>query len=86
MSEYGKYGKNRVELELRFTYHKPFGNQTERYTDLRDSAHDFADLLDAFVPESREKALAFTKLEECVMWANAGIARRENEEDDHGTV
>ena len=30
-------------------------------------------------PESREKSLAFTKLEECIMWANAAIARNEIE-------
>jgi len=28
-------------------------------------------------PDSREKSLAFTKLEEAVMWANASIARNE---------
>ena len=27
------------------------------------------------VPDGREKSLAMTKLEECCMWANAGIAR-----------
>lgn len=30
-------------------------------------------------PESREKSLAFTKLEECIMWANAAIFRNETE-------
>lgn len=28
-------------------------------------------------PNSREKSLAMTKLEECVMWANVSIARNE---------
>jgi hypothetical protein len=28
-------------------------------------------------PESREKSLAITKIEEAVMWANASIARNE---------
>lgn len=31
------------------------------------------------VPESREKSLAVTHLEETIMWANATIARRERE-------
>ena len=71
-----RYGQSRAELETRFTYHPPKEGQTEMYTELRDLAHDFADIIDALVPESREKALAFTKLEEAVMWSNAGIARR----------
>jgi hypothetical protein len=29
------------------------------------------------VPPSRERSLALTKLEECIMHANAGIARHE---------
>ena len=29
------------------------------------------------VPQGRERALALTKLEETIMWANAGIARSE---------
>lgn len=30
-------------------------------------------------PDSREKSLAMTKLEECSMWANASIARNGGE-------
>jgi hypothetical protein len=32
-------------------------------------------MLNELVPDSREKSLAITHLEEAVMWANAGIAR-----------
>ena len=38
---------------------------------------EFAYLLNDLCPDSREKSLAMTKLEECVMWANASIARNE---------
>lgn len=65
------------EIEKRFTYHPPKGDQPVRYEDLRDEAKVLAYLIHSTVPESREKSLALTKLEECVMWANAGIARRE---------
>jgi hypothetical protein len=34
-------------------------------------------LLLELCPESRELALASTNLEQCVMWANAAIARNE---------
>lgn len=32
-------------------------------------------MIDALVPDGREKSLALTHLEETVMWANAGVAR-----------
>jgi hypothetical protein len=65
------------ELEARFTYHAPKGDQAQRYQRIRSDAAQFAALLDDLVPESREKSLALTNLEQAVMWANAAIARRE---------
>lgn len=65
------------ELEIRFTYHAPQPGQVEKYKDLRDKAWGLADLIVESCPASRERALALTKLEEAVMWANAAIARRE---------
>lgn len=67
------------ELENRFSYHKPFGDQPERYVKIRDTAKELAIVILDCTPESREQSLALTNLEECVMWANAGIARRERE-------
>lgn len=65
------------ELEIRFTYHAPKGDQADRYTRLRTIALAFAREIKAATPESREQSLAFTALQEAVMWANAAIARRE---------
>ena len=65
------------EIETRFRYHTPKDDQPSRYSALRERARDMAYDILRFCPESREKALAFTKLEEAVMWANAAIARRE---------
>lgn len=65
------------ELASRFTYHPPKGDQAERYGHIRDKARVLALYLDEHVPDSREKSLAITHLEEAVMWANAAIARRE---------
>jgi hypothetical protein len=73
-------GEARVEvpeLERRFTYHAPKGNQLARYERIRAFAKDFAYALDQMCPESREKSLALTNLEQAVMWANASIARNE---------
>lgn len=66
-----------LEIENRFTYHSPKGNQPQRYEAIREKAKDIAHLMNAQCPDSREKSLAFTKLEEAVMWANASIARNE---------
>lgn len=63
------------KIENAFTYHSPKEGQPEKYTAIRDKAKELAYLIDEMVPDSREKSLAITKLEECVMWANAGIAR-----------
>lgn len=66
-----------ADIENRFTYHAPKGDQTARYSGIRKQALGLAYFIDVEVPDSREKSLAFTNLEQAVMWANAGIARNE---------
>lgn len=66
-----------AELGRRFIYHKPKEGQPHKYEILRGYARELAKRVEDLCPESREKALAFTKIEEAVMWANAAIARRE---------
>jgi len=66
-----------LEIHKRFTYHPPKGDQARRYQEIRDEAKDLAGKIGVYCPESREKSLAITKLEEAVMWANASIARNE---------
>lgn len=66
-----------ADLRNRFTYHAPKGDQADRYTAIRQAGLALAALLDHAAPDSREKSLALTKLEEAVMWANAAIARNE---------
>lgn len=65
------------DLKKRFTYHAPKENQPQKYQNIRDNALSFAQLIDAMCPDSREKSLAITALEEAVMWANASISRNE---------
>lgn len=62
-------------LEHTFTYHPPEGNQIDKYDLLRNELFKYALLVNKLCPDSREKLLAFTKLEEAIMWANASIAR-----------
>ena len=65
------------DIKKRFTYHAPKPGQPQKYVEIRDLGGALAELVDSLCPESREKALAITKIEEAVMWANASIARNE---------
>ncbi len=63
------------KIENAFSYHAPKEGQPEKYQAIREKAKELAYLIEELVPQSREQSLAMTKLEECSMWANAGIAR-----------
>lgn len=65
------------QLENNFRYHAPKEGQPEKYAQIRAGAKELAYLIDELCPQSREKDLAMTKLEEVSMWANASIARNE---------
>jgi RecB family exonuclease len=65
------------DLENRFMYHPPKKDQGNRYEQIREAALRFATVVNELTPDSREKSLAITNLEEAVMWANASIARNE---------
>lgn len=67
------------ELVNRFTYHAPREDQVERYEEIRAKGLLFALEVYSSCPDSREKSLAMTKIEEAVMWANAAIARNEDD-------
>jgi hypothetical protein len=69
---------NPNDIANRFTYHAPKGSaQVEDYSEIRTRAKVFAEYLNSHCPESREKSLAITHLEEAVFWANASIARED---------
>jgi hypothetical protein len=64
-----------IDLANVFTYHPPSGpEQIQQYQTLRDGGRTLAELIDADVPDGPEKTLAIRKIQEAVMWANAGIA------------
>lgn len=62
-------------IEDAYNYHSADSAQEEKYRRIRDKAKEFAYLIDEECPDSREKSLAMTKLEEASMWANASVAR-----------
>lgn len=65
------------QIENNFMYHPPKDEQPSRYFTIREECKKLALLINALGPDSREKSLAITKIEEAVMWANASIARNE---------
>ena len=63
-----------MDIQKTFCYHKPNDNQITRYDSIRLIAKEYAELILLICPDSREKSIALTKLQETVMWANASIA------------
>lgn len=64
-------------IQNNFRYHPPKEGQAEKYELIRNEAKHLAELIAGLCPNSREKALALTNLEQATMWANASIARNE---------
>lgn len=70
-------------IEHNFTYHGRRGKVSD-FTAIREKAKELAELIDTTVERdapkgAREKAVAITKVEEAVMWANAALARHGSE-------
>jgi len=68
-----------LSIDNIFTYHAPFGTQIVRYKNIREKAKELALMVNSQCPESREKALALTNLQQAVFWMNASIAINEKE-------
>lgn len=64
------------QLKTRFKHH-PTRNRDDVFAHeaVRNKCYETALAIDRLCPDSREKSLAMTKLEEAMMWANAAIAR-----------
>ena len=61
-----------------FQYHPPSAEGVERQAELSARFVSIAHAINKLLPNGREKALVFTKLEEAKMWASAAVARNEN--------
>ena len=57
-----------------FSYHKPEGDQSKRYEELRAAAAGFAKVIMDNTPPSADQTAAIRKVREAVMTANAAIA------------
>lgn len=82
----GEQGPSVIEeIENTFTYHKPFGDQPQRYEAIRAIAKSLAYRIHRSCPVSRERSLALTNLQQAIMWANASIAVNEREPETANT-
>ena len=70
---------DRLDFDRIYKYHPAKGRQ-EDFVAIRSKARELAELIDTVAPPTRERSLAFTKIEEAVMWANAAIARWASDE------
>jgi hypothetical protein len=66
---------DKAEIEKRFTHHRPDADAQEKHDWARAAFKAFAEQLADSLPDSREKSLAFTALEESSFWAHAAVAR-----------
>lgn len=62
-------------IENDFKYHAPNAEKIVDHQHVREAGLLMAQLFVHLLPEGRELSTALTKVEEAVMWANAGIAR-----------
>lgn len=70
-----------LDLDNRFSYHPPQGDQPQRYEQIRAGGRSFAELLAELCPSSPELTRAVNAVDEAVMLANAAVARRTGRED-----
>lgn len=64
-----------IDLDNVFSYHPPTGTeQAATYVVIREGGKQLAKLIDQHAPDGPEKTLAIRKVQEAVMWTNAGIA------------
>lgn len=65
-----------ADIKHRFGFHAATTQEKkDAHTSVRANLQSAAEFVDIYVPDGREKALAVTKLEEAMFWANAAIAR-----------
>lgn len=63
------------KIEKMFESYEPTEKVKSDMEFLKECVQKIAGLIDGYVPDCREKSLALTKLEECLMWVNKGITR-----------
>ncbi|HEX8321612.1 DUF7681 family protein [Longimicrobium sp.] len=71
------------EIVRRMGFHPATVTTIPIFEENRHQAIEFALYLDETLPDGRDKSLALTALQECLMWANAAVACVSPLEDKH---
>jgi hypothetical protein len=67
---------DQAEVDHRFAFHAATTEEKRMaHGSVRMECQDLALFLNEKLPDGREKAVAITKLEEVMFWANAALAR-----------
>lgn len=74
--EQNQPGTYNQDLKHRFDFHPATTEEKKgQHGSVRHACLELAATVEMLVPPGREQSLAITKIEEAMMWANAGIAR-----------
>ena len=65
-----------ADLDNRFAYHRADDTTAVKHESVRFVCLEAAKAIVSMCPPGREQALAVTRLEEAMFWANAAIARK----------
>jgi len=68
---------DKLLVEHNFSYHPPMGTQVARYEAIRSEFKKLAHYINDNCPDSRDKSLSFTHLEDSMTRAFGSIARNE---------
>lgn len=63
-----------MNIASAFSTHTVDAAGQDKMSGIRNLAAGLAGMIQSAVPAGREQSLALTKLQECMMWANAGVA------------
>jgi hypothetical protein len=75
------------DIKHRFAFHPATTEEKKmEHGSVRSGSYELAVKWDQVLPEGREKALAITKLEEAMFWANAAIARYVSDKEDYNKL
>lgn len=70
-----------AQIEHNMTNHPPDEATVRQMEDLRENFKETAKTVEDECPNSREKSIAHTKLEEALMWTMASLARHQGEDE-----
>lgn len=72
---------DKAQVRNMFTYHRPEGDQQERYDRINEAAYEFACVILDNTQSCAEQTLAIRDVQRARMMANAGVALGDQENE-----